>query len=182
MHYTLGPAGPTLYLGQRGEQQTASSLDPCAESRPPRWALPYRRLLGTHRWFQPGDGRRLGPLHGPRLWRALPRVTPKRHQKVEPDNLKPHPIHYSALPPRLLIPRRIAALAAPRRWLLVVHSQYTRFSRSAHRPVVRFSHCTFGQCPFVRLTFGLCQWAEREALKRQAGALQDRTVNVTHHE
>ena len=182
MEYTPGPAGPALYPGQRGkERPTASSLDPCAESRLTRWALPDRRLLGVDRWFEPGDGCRLGPLHGPRLWRALFRVTPKRHQKVEPDNLKPVPAHFSALCPQRPLPRAVVAPAALRHWLLAVRSQYTCFPQRIHHPVVRYSACTFGQCPVVQLALGL--WLRRrEALEtRGSASTNGRTGRAGRH-
>ena len=145
-----GPAGPARHRGRRGVRQTESSLDPCAESRLPGWALPDRCLLGVGQGFELGDGCWLGPPHGPRLWCALSRIT----LKTEPDNLKPHPVPSALLPERPL-PRATVALAAVSRRLLVVPTQYTLVPQRLHRPIVRYSPCTFGQCPFVQLRSGL---------------------------
>ena len=136
--YTPGSAGPALYHGQRGkERKTASSFDPCGESKLHGRALTDRRLLGVGQRFESGGRCWLGPRHGPCLWRALFRVTPKGHQKVEPHNLKPRPIHPSALHLQRLIPQETATPAAQKRWFLVACLQYTPSLLDAHRPVVR---------------------------------------------
>jgi hypothetical protein len=155
MDFAPGPAGPARYPGRRGERQTENSLDPCPESRLPGWALPQRCLLGVGQWFEPDNGCRLGPPHGPRPWFALFWVVLKRHQKTKPDNLKPHPV-FSALLLERPLPLAIVAPATLRRWLLAVPSQYTPVPQGLHRPVVRYSACTFGQCPMVQLAPVLC--------------------------
>jgi hypothetical protein len=167
MDFAPGPTGPARYPGRRGERQTRNSLDPCAEPRLPGWALPDCRLVGVGQWFEPGNnGYRLGLPHGPRLWFALFRVALKRHQKVEPDNLKPVPAHFSALRLQRPFPRAVVAPATLRRWLLAAPPEYTCFPQRVHRPVVRYSACTFGQCTAVQLTLELCL--------RRRGALETR--------
>jgi hypothetical protein len=151
MGFAPGPAEPARYPGRRGEWQTGNSLDPCAEPRLSGWALSDCRLLGVGQWFESGNGYRLGPPYGPRLWFAFFRVALRRHQKVEPDNLKPVPAHFSALRLQRPLPRALVAPATLRRWLLVVPSEYTCFPQRVHRPVVRYFACTFGQCPVVQL-------------------------------
>ncbi len=156
MEFAPGPARPARYPGRRGERQRGGSLDPCAESRLPGWALLDCRLLDADQWFELGNGYRLGPRHGPRPWFALFRLALERHQNVEPNNLKPAPASISALRLQRPLPRAVVAPATWCRWLRAVPSKYTGFPQRLQRPVVHHSACTFGQCPVVQLALEAC--------------------------